>query len=348
MILDDRDHPLVLAPLAGGPSTAELAAAVTDAGALGTLAWGYLSADEAARQLAATRRLTDGPVAVNVFVPGTPYTNLGDLTGFQDRLHADPSITTEPGSPRFDDDAFAAKVDLLCTDPVEVVSFTFGLPPVEAVSALREVGSEVWVTVTTVPEAVDAAGCGADALVVQGLEAGGHRGGPGDRPGEHHSLLTALQLVRAATALPLVATGGIMTGSAAAAATCAGAVGVALGTAFLDCPEAGTSPVHRRALRSGEPTALTRAFTGRTARGLRNRFMVEYADAPAAYPEVHFMTAPIRKAARQDGDPELVNLWAGTAYPLGRSEPAADVVHRIAREAAEAVGDARTRWAAAR
>lgn len=344
MILDDCDLPLVLAPLAGGPSTPGLTAAVTNAGALGTLAFGYLSAEQAAERLAATRRLTDGRIGVNIFVPGTAYPDEGDLTRFYDRLRADPLITTQPGAPRFDDDAFAEKIGLLCNDPVEVVSFAFGLPPREVVAALHDVGSEVWVTVTTVPEAVDAAGRGADALVVQGIEAGGHRGGPGDRPGEHHSLLTALQLVRAATPLPLIATGGIMTGAAAAAAVAAGADGVALGTAFLDTPEAGTSPVHRLALRSGQPTALTRAFTGRTARGIRNWFMEAYTDAPPAYPEVHSMTSAIRHAARRDGDPELVNLWAGTAYPLGRSEPAADVVRRIGREAAEAIRAAQARW----
>jgi nitronate monooxygenase len=344
VILDDCDFPLVLAPLAGGPSTAELTAAVTNAGALGTLAFGYLSADQADERLSATRRLTDGPIAVNLFVPGTAYPDSGDLNRFHDRLRADRWFATEPGAPRFGDDGFAAKIDLLLADPVEVVSFAFGLPPAEAVTALHEVGSEVWVTITTVPEALAAAECGADALVVQGLEAGGHRGGPGDHPEEHHSLLTALQLVGAASSLPLIATGGIMTGLAAAAATAAGADGVALGTAFLDCPEAGTSPVHREALRSGGPTALTRAFTGRSARGIRNLFMDEYTDAPAAYPEVHFMTAPIRQAARRDGDPDLVNLWAGTAYSLGRSEPAADVVRRVAHEADEAIHNAQTRW----
>lgn len=344
MILDACDFPLVLAPLAGGPSTAELTAAVTNAGGLGTLAFGYLGPDQAAERLSATRRLTDGPIAVNVFVPGTAYPNEGDLTRFHDRLRADSRIATQPGAPRFDDDAFAAKIDLLCADPVEVVSFTFGPPPAAAVTALREVGSEVWVTITTVPEAMAAAECGANALVVQGLEAGGHRGGPGDHPAEHHSLLTALQLVGAASRLPLIATGGIMTGFAAAAAVAAGADGVALGTAFLDCPEAGTSPIHREALRSGGPTGVTRAFTGRSARGIRNRFMDEYADAPPAYPEVHSVTSPIRQAARRDGDRELVNLWAGTAYPLARSEPAADVVRRIAHQAAEAIVNAQARW----
>ena len=209
------------------------------------------------------------------------------------------------------------------------VSFTFGLPPASAVSALHEAGSEVWVTVTSVSDALAAADRGADVLVVQGLEAGGHRGGLTDDLADQHPLTDLVPLVRSATSLPLVATGGIMTGDDAAAALTWGASGVALGTAFLTCPEAGTTPVHRAALRSGRPTALTRAFTGRTARGIENRFMGEYADAPQAYPEVHFLTAPIRAAARAAGDGELLNLWAGTAYGLARQEPAADVVRRV-------------------
>jgi nitronate monooxygenase len=344
MIVDEQDLPIVLAPLAGGPSTPALTAAVTNAGALGTLAFGYLSAEQAAERLAATRALTDGPFAVNVFVPGQPYAGSEELARFRNRLEADTQVATEPGFPRFDDDAFSDKLDILRAEPVPVVSFTFGLPPEDVVAALHRAGSEVWVTVTTVPQAEQAAECEADALVVQGLEAGGHRGGPTDDPAEGHSLLTALQLIGAATALPVVATGGIMTGAAVAAVLALGARGAALGTAFLDCTEAGTSSVHRAALRSLQPTALTRAFTGRTARGIQNRFMRGYADAPAAYPEVHFITAPIRQVAREQGDAELVNLWAGTAYPLVHSEPAADIVHRIATEAAAVARESGRRW----
>jgi nitronate monooxygenase len=343
MILDDRPLPLVLAPLAGGPSTPELTAAVTEAGGLGTLALGYLSAGQTAERLAATRGLTEGPFGVNVFVPGSPYAGTAALTAYREALLADPQVPTEPGAPRFDDDAFADKVALLRDDPVPVVSFTFGLPPEDVVNALREIGSEVWITVTTPDEAARAAERGADVLVVQGLEAGGHRGGPDHPAPEGHSLLTALQLVGPRTTLPLVAAGGIMTGGAATAAMAAGAAGVALGTAFLDCPEAGTADVHRSALRFSRPTALTQAFTGRPARGIRNRFMDDHADAPPAYPEVHFLTSPIRQAARHSGDAELVNLWAGTAYELARPEPAGDVVRRIAPEAAQAT-HAPSRW----
>jgi nitronate monooxygenase len=340
MILDDRPIPIVLAPLAGGPSTPQLAAAVTEAGGLGFLAMGYLTAAAAEERLVTTQVLTSGPIGVNVFVPGGPYADQAELARFRDRLAADEGVDSPPGEPQYDDDAFEAKIELLTTRPVPVVSFTFGLPPLDTVGALHAAGSEVWTTVTTVPEAQQALARGADALVVQGLEAGGHRGGLHDATGQGHGLIAALQLIGEFTDTPMIATGGIATGRGVAAVLACGARAAALGTAFLDCPEAGTSSVHRAALRGSGETALTRAFTGRTARGIRNRFMQDYPDAPAAYPEVHHITAPIRKVARQSGRAELVNLWAGETYQLARVEPAADVVRRLAHEAADAAGAA--------
>jgi nitronate monooxygenase len=195
----------------------------------------------------------------------------------------------------------------------------------------------VWVTVTAPSEADLAAAAGADALVVQGGEAGGHRGGFADTD-DAVGLLPLLQLVAATSDLPLIAAGGIATGAGVAAVLAAGARAAALGSAFLRCPEAGTAPVHRAALEGSEPTALTRAFTGRAARGIRNRFLTEHAaDAPSAYPEVHYLTAPLRQAARAAGDPELVNLWAGQAYPLGREIPAAELVRSLHDDARRAL-----------
>ena len=166
------------------------------------------------------------------------------------------------------------------------------------------------------------AGAGADALVVQGYEAGGHRGSAVNSDQPSYGLLSLLALVGARVPLPLVAAGGITTGRGLAAVLAAGAIAGQAGTAFLLCPEAGTSAVHRAAIAGSDPTALTRAFTGKPARGIVNRFMRENDDAaPAAYPEIHHVTAPLRAAARRAGDPEPVNLWAGQAHPLARAEP---------------------------
>jgi nitronate monooxygenase len=207
---------------------------------------------------------------------------------------------------------------------------------------VQAVGSEAWVTVTSPEEAREAAAAGADALVVQGGEAGGHRGSFTDRADVPvYGLLSLLQLVRAAVELPLVASGGIATGPALAAVLCLGARAAQVGTAFLRTPEAGTHPAQRDALATHEPTALTRAFTGRLARGIRNRFMAEHPDAPVAYPELHYATAPLRAAARDAGDAGGFNLWAGEAHALAEEIPAAEVVARLVAGAREALAGAR-------
>lgn len=337
MILDGR-LPIVLAPLAGGPSTPELTVAVSDAGGLGFLAGGYLTAEALAERIAAVRRMTAEPFGVNVFVPQQPGSPTA-VAAYAATLIAEArAASTELGPPRPDDDDWVAKLDLIADTAVPVVSFTFGLPDGSVVERLHRTGSEVWVTVTSAAEARAAADLGVDALVVQGAEAGGHRGGTDDDPDEAIGLLALLQLVRPAVPLPLIAAGGIMTGGAVAAVLALGARAAALGTAFLGCPEAGTAAVHRAALTADGTTALTRAFTGRTARGIRNRFLRQHsAAAPRAYPEVHHLTAPLRAAGRAAGDPDLVNLWAGQAYPLLRALPAAELVHAVAAEASTAV-----------
>ncbi len=200
-------------------------------------------------------------------------------------------------------------------------------------------------TVTTPGEAREAAAAGADALVVQGVEAGAHRGSFDDRASGDIGLLALLQLVRADVGLPLVAAGGIATGAGVAAVLAAGAVAAALGTAFLRAAEAGTAPVHRAALGTDEPTALTRAFTGRTARGIANRFLLEHAgEAPSAYPDVHHLTAPLRAAARERGDRDTLHLWAGQAHALTRDVVAGELVEQLAADARRALRDASERF----
>ena len=223
---------------------------------------------------------------------------------------------------------------------VPVVSFTFGCPSRDVLAGL----GETWVTVTTPAEAREAAAAGADALVAQGVEAGGHRGSfDDDAPGEI-GLLALLQLVRAAVDLPLVATGGIATGRAIAAVLAAGAAAAQLGTAFMLCDEAATAPAHRDAIAGDGETALTRAFTGRSARGVVNRWMREHeAAAPRAYPDVHHLTSKIRAAARERGDQDGFHLWAGQAHRLAEPRPAGELVRRLAAEAREALSSAAER-----
>jgi nitronate monooxygenase len=335
MIFDRLEIPIVLAPLAGGPATVDLAIAVSDAGGLGFLAGGYRTAAVMTGQVRAFRARSDMPFAVNVFTPPPSRTEPAVYASYVERLQSEASRAgVQLGEPRVDDDDWKAKLAALSELAVPVVSFVFGCPAPDVIAALRVRGTSVWVTVTNPTEARQAVDAGADALVVQGYEAGGHRASFSDSTESAYGLLALVQLVGARVNVPLVAAGGVATGRGVAAALAAGARAVQIGTAFMRCPEAGTSAVHRTALASTAPTALTRAFTGKSARGIVNRFIHEHGDAaPCAYPELHHVTAPLRHAGRNHGDPDVVNLWAGQAHELSSDEPAAVVARRLADEA---------------
>jgi nitronate monooxygenase len=338
-VLDELRVPIVQAPMAGGPSTPALAAAVSEAGGLGFVAAGYKSVQAMAGDVDATRSLTGRPFGVNLFAPGEGPADPAVVARYASRLAVEATRSgVALGAPTFDDDGYEGKLRRLLDDPVAVVSFTFGCPEGSVVDELRSVGTSIWVTVTSAPEAEQAAAVGADALVVQGAEAGGHRGAFVDRDGRpDYGLLTLLQLVREAVDRPLVATGGIATGAAVAAVLAAGADAAQVGTAFMLCPEAATSDAHRRALASDGPTGLTRAFSGRLARGIVNRWQTDHTEAaPAAYPEIHHVTAPLRAHARQTGDPDAINLWAGEAHALARDLPVAEVIEMLEHDARDA------------
>ncbi|WP_186447014.1 nitronate monooxygenase [Mycolicibacterium porcinum] len=327
-------RPVIVAPMAGGPSTPELAAAGSEAGGLGFLAAGYLTADVLAEKVTAARGLTTEPLGVNLFAPqpsaGTPeqiQAYAAELAGEAQRYGVD------LGAPRYDDDAWAAKLDVVFDLRPEVVSFTFGLPDAPEIDRLRGAGITTVGTVTTLDEAWLAVGRGVDALAVQGPAAGGHRGtfdpaaSPASQPLDH-----LLADVLAAVDVPVVAAGGLVSADDVAGVLAAGAVAAQLGTAFLLADEAGSSPVHRAALQSPEftETAVTRAFSGRYARGLRNRFIIEHdGQAPLGYPEIHYLTSPVRKASVAAGDPQATNVWAGTGWRQARTGSVAEIFDRV-------------------
>ncbi|KOV80146.1 nitronate monooxygenase [Nocardia sp. NRRL S-836] len=338
--------PVIAAPMAGGASTPELAAAVSDAGGLGFLAAGYVTVEQLAEKIKRTRELTSAPFGVNLFVPGTRPT--ADISSYVRRVtQCADKVGAVPGDPRWDDDNYGAKLELVLALRVPVVSFTFGLPDADDVQRFKAAGTTVVVTVTTPSEARQAQQVGADVLCVQGSDAGGHRGtftddGISPGGGELYGTLAALRLVQGAVDLPVIATGGLVHGADVAAVLAAGAVAAQLGTAFLGCPEAGTAAPQREALREGaRRTALTRAFSGRPARGLVNRFLIEHTPhAPAAYPNVHHLTRPVRAT----GELEVMSLWAGTTYPLATAEPAGEVVRRLNEELLDAVNSLARRF----
>jgi nitronate monooxygenase len=345
VVLDELQHPIVLAPLAGGASTPELTAAVSEAGGLGFLASGYLSPEALEERMARVRELTDAPFGVNLFVPGDPEADTPRLENYLSELAPEAGrYGAGLGEARYDDDAHYEKLALVASERPAVVSFTFGCPEPERIEALKESRIEVWVTATSPREARAAAGAGADALVLQGSEAGGHRASFVDSDDEPLSTLVLLRLVSGRSRLPLIASGGLTDGPAVAAVLAAGAAAVQLGTAFLRADEAGTEPAYRDALGSNTPTALTRAFSGRRARGIVNRFMAEHSEgAPAAYPHVHHATSPLRAAARKRGDAGGFNLWAGQAHELAPSGPAAEILRSISEGARQALESAANR-----
>ncbi|WP_226345859.1 nitronate monooxygenase [Agilicoccus flavus] len=326
--------PVYCAPMVGGPSTPELAAAVRRAGGLGVLAGGYRTAEQMAEQIAGTRALADGPVGVNLLVPqAAGESSLAEETAvaaYREVLEPEAQrLGVDVGAPRWgDDDDWAAKVDRLVEDPVEVVSFTFGVPPRQVVDALHEVGTCALVTVTDRGEADAAVAGGADALVVQGCEAGGHRGTHGVAVTPNRLDHIALLELLADLDVPLIAAGGVTTAGDTRRALDLGAVAVQAGTAFLLADEAGTPGAYRMGLSDHALTpVMTRAFSGRPARGLRNRFVDAFDPyAPAVYPVVDQLTGPLRARAAREGDLGGVSLWAGSGWRAAREAPAADIV----------------------
>ena len=327
--------PLVAAPMAGGPSTVRLATAVGGAGAFPFLAGAYRAPDALAADIAQVQT-TGTPFGVNLFAPHDAHVDEAALRRYARAL--------QPLADRYgidlssvpvveDDDGWKDKLDVVLADPVPVLSVTFGLPRPTEVAALRRVGTVVLVTVTTVDEARAAAEVGADGLVAQGSGAGGHSG-THDAFREIAPVDTA-QLVRAVvavTGLPVVAAGGVDGTASVAALLRAGASAVAVGTLLLRTDESGASQLHKDALvdPAFPGTVVTRAFTGRPARGLRNA-LAERDDAPTGFPAVHHLTKPLRAAAAAAGDAQLVHLWAGTGHRSARTGPAAAVVEDLAR-----------------
>jgi nitronate monooxygenase len=325
---------IIVAPMAGGPSTPELAAAGTNAGGIGFVPAGYLTAEAFAERITAARRLATGPVGANLFVPQPSAGTPAAIEAYAEALTPEAEhYGVQLGEPRFDDDAWAAKLDVLLDLRPEVVSFTFGLPSADECRRLREAGITTVGTVTTLTEAQTAAALGVDALAAQGPSAGGHRAtfDPAAQPAAE-PLDQLLAAVTAAVNIPVVAAGGIATGEDVQRVLQAGAVAAQIGTAFLLADEAGSSPVHRAALRDPQftETVVTRSFSGRYARGLRNRFIDEHeAEAPFGYPEIHYLTSPLRAASVRAGDPHAVNVWAGTGFREAQSGAVAEIFSRL-------------------
>ena len=322
---------IIQAPIAGGSATPSLVKAVCDAGALGFLAGGYLSPEALEQQIA---DVGDRQFGVNLFVPEAHHPKIEDLEAFRNALQ--PAFAEFgldlPAVPSFTDDSFDGKVDIVRQRKPGYCTFTFGLPKSSVVSSLQTVGIHVGITVTTVAEALKAAESGADFLILQGPDAGGHSG-QFDQAAKPSTLplVAFIEDARNKLTLPLVAAGGIGTPADAATLLERGADSVQIGTRFLTSHEAGTKPCHRRALIEGTytETARTRAFSGRPARGLRNEFIDRFdSEAVIGYPQVNTLVGSLKKAAGDD--PAWQNLWAGTGWAECREQSAAEIVCEFA------------------
>lgn len=335
------DFPLIQAPMAGGITTPALVAAVSNAGGLGSLGAGYMEPEAIRRAVAEIRQLTDRPFAANLFVPEpvkedaerimranrmlAPYRESLDLP------EPEPLATTGPN--------YTEQLTVLLEESVEIIGFTFGVPGADEMETLQRLGITTIGTATHVLEGILLEEAGMDVVVAQGMEAGGHRGTfLGSTEQGLQGLMVLVPLLVEQLRIPVVAAGGIMDGRGIAAALNLGAGGVQMGTALLATPESGAHPKYKEALLAGTEmtTVLTRAFSGKPARGLKNRFIEEMSDTEVflpGYPIQNALTRDIRRVAAERDMPELMSLWAGMGCAFCRADPAAELVGRWLAEA---------------
>lgn len=332
------DVPIIQAPMAGGITTPALVAAVAEAGAVGSFGFAYSTPEVIARDMAEARAMTNGLINANFFVfePVLPP-NEADIAKATERLCALPialdraayDVLRAPFVPNIE-----AQFEALIHHAPDYLTFHFGLPPQEIMARAQAAGIMVGVTATCLEEAQAIAMTGADFIVAQGYEAGGHRGTFTALP-KTDEALSSLSLTKAIAqwgGLPVITAGGIMTGADIGRALANGAAGVQMGTAFLCADEAGTAPSYKAALTSwhDRQTVMTPHFSGRFARALENTFVSEMTQSAfLPFPLQNTLTGPLRKKATQDGDAEFQSLWAGTGFQKIHSAPAAEIVKRL-------------------
>ena len=340
----DIEHPIVQAPMAGGPSTPELVAAVSNAGGLGSLGAAYLPPETLREQVREIRNLTERPFGVNLFVPSAFEADperIKHANALLGPYRKELGIEAPEKVSSFEE-SFEDQLEIVFKERVPVFSFTFGSLKPELVERLKQNGTTVVGTATTVREGLRLEKDGVDVVVAQGSEAGGHRGTfLGDFRDALIGTMALVPQMVDALSVPVVASGGIMDGRGLAAALVLGAEAAQMGTAFLACEESGAHPEFKRAVLEAaeDETAITRAFSGRAARGVKNRFLIEvgeHEEELPLFPVQNTLTKDIRAAAQKQDRPEFMSLWSGQATRLARPTSAAELVRSVV-EGAEVV-----------
>lgn len=339
------EYPIIQAPMAGGITTSTLVAAVSNSGGLGTIGAGYMSPAHIREQIREVRQLTPNNFGVNLFVPYEFNASHNEvklanqlLQPIRDRLNVGKDHI-EP--PTYIDvlETFNEQIKVVVEEKVPVCSFTFGVPPKEIITELKKYGIILIGTATTVREAIEIADIGMDFVVVQGSEAGGHRGNfINDSQESFIGLMSLIPQVVDNVNIPVIAAGGIMDGRGLMASICLGAKGVQMGTAFLTCMESGAHKEHKEAIlhSSEDQTVLTRTFSGKWARGIKNKFIVEMQEHEKAFPDFpiqNTLTQSIRKTATLQNNQDFMSLWSGQSPRLAKYQTAETLINNMITEA---------------
>ncbi|WP_391116307.1 NAD(P)H-dependent flavin oxidoreductase [Psychrobacillus sp. L3] len=339
------DYPIIQAPMAGGITTSKFVAIVSNNGALGMIGAGYLSAHELRQQIREVKQLTANNFGVNLFVPNDFQIKEDEVEMMNKLLnhyHGELNIPVEKVILPIVENVFHSymeQIQVVIEENVPICSFTFGIPTVEVMGKLKHYNVITIGTATTVTEAVAIEKIEMDAVVVQGSEAGGHRSNfLSDHEESLIGLMTLIPQVVDNVSIPVIAAGGIMDGRGLMAALCLGSKAVQMGTAFLTCEESGAHQVHKESILHSkqDDTKLTRAFSGRWARGMKNKFIEEMQNHEASipgFPVQNVLTQSIRKASANQNNKQYMSLWSGQNSTLARIETVERLIQRVIEQA---------------
>ena len=336
------EYPIIQAPMGGGVTTSKLVAEVSNAGGLGMIGAGYLNPHQAREQIREIKQLTANPFGINLFVPEEFDVLEGEVSSANQALQPIRNHLNLPPKDRFEfpaienvHEAFADHIQVLIEEKVPICSFTFGIPSKDIIAELKRHNVFLIGTATTVEEAIENEKFGMDAVVVQGSEAGGHRGSFMD--GNQEKLIGLMSLIPQTVdevSIPVIAAGGIMDARGLMASICLGAKGVQMGTAFLTCLESGAHETHIAAILNAheDQTVLTRAFSGKWARGIENRFTSEMRRHERFLPDFpiqNVMTQDIRKSSAIQTTPEFMSLWSGQSPRLAKNQTVQELIQNV-------------------